>query len=639
MSDLQRDYQDINQTNFFEKNTENELNDLYNECLNNKENLQLEIQSLNIKKFEKESTIGNLEKEKQKVAREKKLLSQHETYSRRFNNLLDKIKDQGIEYTTHLTNELKIKLRNKEDSLEKYKYCFSMIKTYTEIQNHINEECKLVNEYNQLIENYNSELKNIHKESIILVDDFTQGDAASNIEKLLSLVENTQILLSENTEYNDKCPICDSHITNLDNTLEIKLKNLLLKTGEQKQLVENNINKRRNLEERQKDVFGKQKELGMMINRLRINIASRNNTLNDIQNNILFDNNLFSLEFNNLIALLKREEVELKKLKIVLNDSIRIDELREKMFEFENIDLQFNKISVEEIEEIINKEIKGEKDLSESIKTTTFNLSQIQSKASNLQITISKMRELFEKYRTRDLAESGNLILKEIRSAKAKEKYIEELISKTSKIYKLSNDFRVIKGYDEDIFTLNQSSKYLRSKRKILETKIDVINSQYGDKANHFLNSENSPIKKYYQYLNPNPSDFSDLYFQVEDNNKLEVKIKNDRGDLTANHVLSSGQLNVLAISIFIATNTAQTLSYFDFIAIDDPIQNMDDVNRFSITDVISQLEQQVIFSTHDSEYVNLFVKKNENRLDDIAVYYLNSDSNQYKNIINYSTL
>ena len=249
------------------------------------------------------------------------------------------------------------------------------------------------------------------------------------------------------------------------------------------------------------------------------------------------------------------------------------------------------------------------------------------------------MRELFEKYRTRDLAESGNLILKEIRSAKAKEKYIEELISKTSKIYKLSNDFRVIKGYDEDIFTLNQSSKYLRSKRKILETKIDVINSQYGDKANHFLNSENSPIKKYYQYLNPNPSDFSDLYFQVEDNNKLEVKIKNDRGDLTANHVLSSGQLNVLAISIFIATNTAQTLSYFDFIAIDDPIQNMDDVNRFSITDVISQLEQQVIFSTHDSEYVNLFVKKNENRLDDIAVYYLNSDSNQYKNIINYSTL
>lgn len=50
--------------------------------------------------------------------------------------------------------------------------------------------------------------------------------------------------------------------------------------------------------------------------------------------------------------------------------------------------------------------------------------------------------------------------------------------------------------------------------------------------------------------------------------------------------------------------------------------------------DVLSQLKKQLIFTTHDVKYVNLFLKKNELRLDDISVYYLDAENDKYENIL-----
>lgn len=69
--------------------------------------------------------------------------------------------------------------------------------------------------------------------------------------------------------------------------------------------------------------------------------------------------------------------------------------------------------------------------------------------------------------------------------------------------------------------------------------------------------------------------------------------------------------------------NESQNVSILDFLAIDDPIQNMDDVNRFSVCDVLGRLSKQLIFSTHDLDFVKLFVKKNQYQKSDIQVYML----------------
>ncbi|MNC60614.1 hypothetical protein D3C75_1105040 [compost metagenome] len=92
-----------------------------------------------------------------------------------------------------------------------------------------------------------------------------------------------------------------------------------------------------------------------------------------------------------------------------------------------------------------------------------------------------------------------------------------------------------------------------------------------------------------------------------------------------AQYTLSSGQLNVLAISIFLAINESQRVSILDFVGIDDPIQNMDDVNQFSVCDVLGIIKKQLLFSTHDLDFVKLFIKKNEHRREQIQLFMIDS--------------
>lgn len=149
----------------------------------------------------------------------------------------------------------------------------------------------------------------------------------------------------------------------------------------------------------------------------------------------------------------------------------------------------------------------------------------------------------------------------------------------------------------------------IEDKFKIIEKEINKINDSYS--FAQIVNNNESAIQQYFNYLNPNVSSYRNLHFNIDDvNSSLELEIVNNDSTVRADNVLSSGQLNVLAIAIFIAKNIGQKDSLIDFIAIDDPIQNMDDINQFSMIDVLSQLKKQVIFTTHDSKYVNLFLKK-----------------------------
>lgn len=79
-----------------------------------------------------------------------------------------------------------------------------------------------------------------------------------------------------------------------------------------------------------------------------------------------------------------------------------------------------------------------------------------------------------------------------------------------------------------------------------------------------------------------------------------------------ASLTFSSGQASVLAVCIFLALNQGQNWTTLDFLGIDDPFQNMDDVNAFSFIDVLSQLslEKQLFISTHSKEFTALMRAK-----------------------------
>jgi exonuclease SbcC len=175
-------------------------------------------------------------------------------------------------------------------------------------------------------------------------------------------------------------------------------------------------------------------------------------------------------------------------------------------------------------------------------------------------------------------------------------------------------------------FNISKLVSYIKLLEKYKEEKQNFIGNGIAD----FLNRNHSTVQRYFRYLNPIPSN-SELIFEG-DGEQLNIKVAYNKefstrpgGKSNAKNILSSGQLNVLAISIFLAINKEQQIHSLNFVGIDDPIQNMDDVNQYTMCDVLNNIEKQLIISTHDINFLKLFIKKNEYRKNNILVYNLKS--------------
>ncbi|NEZ42590.1 AAA family ATPase [Paenibacillus alvei] len=94
-----------------------------------------------------------------------------------------------------------------------------------------------------------------------------------------------------------------------------------------------------------------------------------------------------------------------------------------------------------------------------------------------------------------------------------------------------------------------------------------------------------------------------------------------------ASLTFSSAQANVLAVCIFLSLALSQQWTPLEMIGIDDPFQNMDDINVFSFIDVISQVvaHKQVMISSHEEDFVSLI--KNKSGLEGEQIGYIHFKS------------
>jgi hypothetical protein len=76
--------------------------------------------------------------------------------------------------------------------------------------------------------------------------------------------------------------------------------------------------------------------------------------------------------------------------------------------------------------------------------------------------------------------------------------------------------------------------------------------------------------------------------------------------------VLSSSQLNVLAVAVFLAFNLAIPTLPLQVVALDDPLQSLDTVNLLGLADLLRRVKatRQVIVSTHDERLAKLLERK-----------------------------
>jgi hypothetical protein len=143
--------------------------------------------------------------------------------------------------------------------------------------------------------------------------------------------------------------------------------------------------------------------------------------------------------------------------------------------------------------------------------------------------------------------------------------------------------------------------------RRVVEEETTRLLKEYGN-----------TIKSIYAHLNPHLR-LGDLNFRIDSsnpaNNRLVFEAMDPRSQVTVNpaYTFSSAQTNVLAISVFLGIALRQQWSNLNALFLDDPIQNMDDINVHSFVDIIRSVvrdtEKQMFISTHD-ERVFQFMKR-----------------------------
>lgn len=178
-----------------------------------------------------------------------------------------------------------------------------------------------------------------------------------------------------------------------------------------------------------------------------------------------------------------------------------------------------------------------------------------------------------------------------------------------AKIDSLENEIRILeqqKGKTSQL--IEEYSDLQRAVKRSSDNETSQLLAQYA-----------GTIKKFYHYLNPSMY-MRDLNLRIQSNaaqsNRLifEVISSENAKKHSPSYIFSAAQNNVLALSIFLSFAIKQQWSKLDTIFLDDPIQNMDDINIHSFVDLIrgiqKQTDKQFFISTHDDRIYNFMLHK-----------------------------
>lgn len=216
----------------------------------------------------------------------------------------------------------------------------------------------------------------------------------------------------------------------------------------------------------------------------------------------------------------------------------------------------------------------------------------------------------------------------------------ESLESMTINNMQLNNLNNEIASYlnATELFVLEKEVLRYNHELNIINTLIDrhkVISLQLikfaenhrkvqSDLINGYLDELTGEINNFYRQISPHAYyDFlnllvkeNELFILLSETefDKSTIDKTNLKDTVSASLTLSAAQSTVLAMSIFLALNISQNWSKLRILGIDDPFQNLDDINIYSFIDVINLLvkeeKKQIFISTHHHDFSKLIASK-----------------------------
>jgi DNA repair exonuclease SbcCD ATPase subunit len=171
----------------------------------------------------------------------------------------------------------------------------------------------------------------------------------------------------------------------------------------------------------------------------------------------------------------------------------------------------------------------------------------------------------------------------------------------------------------------NRELKRLEAAHTQLEGTLVGLNT-LKDKVSDFLLAKinavfnQKTINEIYRKIDPHP-DLKEIKLVPEFNDvkpRLNIYAADADGNNQINPslYLSSAQINILSLSIFLAKALQNKETMINTIFMDDPIQYLDSINVLSFIDLIrtittdSEIDRQVVISTHDEIFFKLLQRK-----------------------------
>ena len=176
---------------------------------------------------------------------------------------------------------------------------------------------------------------------------------------------------------------------------------------------------------------------------------------------------------------------------------------------------------------------------------------------------------------------------------------------------------REVMRVDNELGTVRREIQARKDTGELVSTMIDGLRHASSDLVDAELRKLHPLLQRIYSTTDPHP-EFRDV--------RLFARMRQGRGRVFAevtdprhghriddpSAFLSSSQMNVLAVSIFLAMNLGISSLPLRLAILDDPIQSLDDMNLLGFIDLLKRIRErrQLMVSTHDSRFAALLERK-----------------------------
>lgn len=184
----------------------------------------------------------------------------------------------------------------------------------------------------------------------------------------------------------------------------------------------------------------------------------------------------------------------------------------------------------------------------------------------------------------------------------------------------IAYNYQQITNFEAAIVTLTNQKTMIQTDLDIIDDLIKKSRITISNLNNKMMSDLEETIQIIFEQINSHPV-FKRLGLEhkiYRNNNVLNINVSKDEvTKVNASYIFSSAQINGIALSIFLAMAIKQKWTSLNILAMDDPIQSMDEINVVSYIDlmrnIVKKYQKQIIISTHNESFYKLMIKKFRN--------------------------